>query len=134
MKKIKLSYLLISIGLLITEIIIAIYAKDDFIRPLLGDYLAAILLFYLLATFLTISKTKIALLALAISYLIEGLQYLNILKLLGLEHYTILKIVLGTSFSWTDMLAYTLGMLTVLLIHHFKKIKSWSTLLTRNQL
>lgn len=123
MKKIKLSYLLISIGLLITEIIIAIYAKDGFIRPILGDYLAVILLFYLLATFLTISKTKIALLALGISYLIEVLQHLNILKLLRLEHHSILRIVLGTSFSWPDMLAYTLGIVTVLFIHNFKKIK-----------
>ncbi|HLP64574.1 DUF2809 domain-containing protein [Flavobacterium sp.] len=124
MKKIKLSYLLVSIALFITEIMIAIYAKDDFIRPLLGDYLAVILLYYLLATFFAVSKTKIALLALAISYVIEGLQYLNILKLLRLEDYSILRIVLGTSFSWTDMLAYTLGIVTVLFIHNFKKIKS----------
>jgi Protein of unknown function (DUF2809) len=124
MKNIKSSYLVISLILLIVEITIAVYAKDGFIRPILGDYLAAILVFYLLAAFLTTSKNKIALLALSISYLIEGLQYLNILKLLNLEQHKLLRIVFGTSFSWMDVLAYTLGIATVLLIHNYKKSKS----------
>jgi Protein of unknown function (DUF2809) len=124
MKNIKLSYLIIGLVILIVEITIAVYAKDGFIRPILGDYLAAILVFYLLAAFLTTSKNKIALLALSISYLIEGLQYLNILKLLNLEQHKLLRIVFGTSFSWMDVLAYTLGIATVLLIHNYKKSKS----------
>jgi Protein of unknown function (DUF2809) len=124
MKNIKLSYLIIGLVILIVEITIAVYAKDGFIRPILGDYLAAILVFYLLATILKTSENKIALLALSISYLIEGLQYLNILKLLNLEQHKLLRIVFGTSFSWMDMLAYTLGITTVLLIHNYKKNKS----------
>ncbi|WP_395067281.1 DUF2809 domain-containing protein [Flavobacterium sp.] len=128
MKNIKKYYLLTTIVILISEILIAIYAKDQFIRPVLGDYLAVILLFYLFATFLEISINKIAILTLFISYTIEGLQYIHILKLLHLENIKILNIVLGTSFSWTDMLAYTLGTITVLLIHNFKKIRSWTIL------
>jgi hypothetical protein len=128
MKNINKTYLLISILLLITEICIAIFAKDDFIRPILGDYLASILLFYLFATFLKISKNKIALITLLISYLIEGLQFINILELLYLDKLKILAILLGTSFSWIDMIAYTLGILTVLLIHNFNKIQAWTIL------
>lgn len=124
MKNINKDYLLISIAILIVETMIALFAKDKFIRPILGDYLAVILLFYLFATFLKISKNSIALITLAISYTIEGLQYIQILELLHLDNIKILNILLGTSFSWTDMLAYTLGTLTVLLIHNYKKIKS----------
>jgi hypothetical protein len=124
MKNTNKDYLLISIAILIVEIIIALFAKDQFIRPIFGDYLAVILLFYLFATFLKISKNKIALITLAISYSIEGLQYIHILELLHLDNIKILNILLGNSFSWSDMLAYTLGTLTVLLIHNYNKIKS----------
>lgn len=124
MKNIKNPYLIISLLLLIVEILIAIYAKDDFIRPILGDYLASILLCCIFATFLKISITKIALISLLISYTIEGLQYINILELLNLRQYTLLEIIFGTSSSWTDMIAYTLGILTILLIHNLNKIKS----------
>ena len=124
MKNIKKTYLISSVLLLIVEILIALYAKDDFIRPILGDYLASILLCCCFATFLKISINKIAFITLLISYFIEGLQYINILDLLNLKQFTLLEIIFGTSSSWTDMLAYTLGILTILLIHNFNSIKS----------
>lgn len=124
MKNLKIINLIISIILLITEILIALFAKDHFIRPIFGDYLATILLTYILATFLKIEFNKIAILALGISYAIEVAQYIHILELLHLDKIKILNILLGNSFSWTDMFAYTLGTLTVLAIHNFKKIKS----------
>jgi hypothetical protein len=124
MKNIKLPYLLISIIILIVEIIIAVFAKDQFIRPIFGDYLAVLFLFYFFAAFVKFSKNTIALITLLISYTIEGLQYIHILEVMSLEQYPLLKIIFGTSFSWTDMLAYTLGTLTILLIHNFNKIKS----------
>ena len=121
MKDIKTNYLIISCILLLIETIIAIFVNDQFFRPVFGDYLAAIVVFYLLATFLKMKLNKIALLTLAVSYLIEFLQYTHILELLHLNKIKILNILLGNSFSWTDMLAYTLGILTVLLIHNYKK-------------
>ncbi len=124
MKNINKTYLAISILLLIVEIIIAIFVNDQFIRPIFGDYLASILLFYMIATFAKFSKNKIAILTLIISYTIEVLQYIHILEILHLDKIKILNIVLGNSFSWTDMLAYTLGILTVFLIHNFKKLQS----------
>lgn len=121
MKNIKTKYLLISCILLLTETIIAIFVNDQFFRTIFGDYLASILVFYLLATFLRMKLNKIALLALVISYTIEFLQYIHILEVLHLDKIKLLKILLGNSFSWTDMLAYTLGILTVVLIHNYKK-------------
>jgi hypothetical protein len=123
MKNIKLNYLFSSISILIIEILIAVFANDQFIRPIFGDYLTVIFLFYLFAAFLKLSKNTIAIITLLISYSIEGLQYIHILEVFKLEHYRILKIIFGTSFSWTDMLAYTIGTLTVLFIHNYKKIQ-----------
>lgn len=122
MKKIKVKYLIISCVILIIEITIALLVNDQFIRPIFGDYLASILVFYLLATFLKTDLNKIAILSLLISYIIEFLQYLHILELLHLGKIKILNILLGNSFSWTNMLAYTLGIMTVTLIHNYKKI------------
>lgn len=122
MKNIKVKYLIISCVILILEITIALFVNDQFIRPIFGDYLASILVFYLLATFLKKDLNKIALLSLLISYIIEFLQYIHILELLNLDKIKILNILLGNSFSWTDMLAYTLGILTIVLIHNYKKI------------
>jgi hypothetical protein len=121
MKNIKTKYLIISCSILLIEITIAMFVNDQFIRPIFGDYLASILVFYLLATFLKTDLNKIAILSLFISYTIEFLQYINILELLHLDKIKILNILLGNSFSWTDMLAYTLGILTVVLIHNYKK-------------
>ena len=122
MKNIKVKYLIICCVILILEITIALFVNDQFIRPIFGDYLASILVFYLLATFLKKDLNKIALLSLLISYIIEFLQYIHILELLNLDKIKILNILLGNSFSWTDMLAYTLGILTIVLIHNYKKI------------
>lgn len=124
MKSINKTYLAISILLLVVEIAIALFVNDQFIRPIFGDYLASILLFYMIATFAKFSENKIAFITLLISYIIEVLQYIHILELLHLDKIKILNIVLGNSFSWTDMLAYSLGILTVLLIHNFKKLQS----------
>jgi Protein of unknown function (DUF2809) len=122
MKNIKIKYLIISCSILIIEITIAVFVNDQFIRPIFGDYLASILVFYLLATFLKTDLNKIAILSLLISYIIEFLQYIHILKILHLDKIKILNILLGNSFSWTDMLAYTFGIMTVVLIHNYKKI------------
>ena len=121
MKTIKTNYLIISCSILIIEITIAVFINDQFIRPIFGDYLASVLVFYLLATFLKTDLNKIAIMSLLTSYTIEFLQYINILELLHLDKIKILNILLGNSFSWTDMLAYTLGIMTVALIHNYKK-------------
>ncbi|MEC4004810.1 DUF2809 domain-containing protein [Flavobacterium sp. SUN052] len=121
MKSIKTKYLIISCCILFIEITIAVFVNDQFIRPIFGDYLASILVFYLLATFLKNDLNKIAIISLLISYTIEFSQYFHILELFHLDKIKILKIILGNSFSWTDMLAYTLGIITVVLIHNYKK-------------
>lgn len=133
MKNTNKTYILTSLLLSTVEIIIAIFVKDKFIRPIFGDYLASILVFYLLATFIKLSLNKIAVISLLISYTIEGLQYIHILELIHLNKIKILNLLVGNSFSWMDMLAYTLGITTVILIHNFKRIQSWTILLTKNQ-
>jgi hypothetical protein len=101
-------YFLAAVGLLLLEIFIALFVHDRFIRPYAGDFLATIFLYCLLSSFFRSSEWRLAGIALLISYVIEGLQYINLLERLG-WHSRVARIVLGSHFEWGDMLAYTLG-------------------------
>ena len=104
------------IFILLIEILIAIYIKGGFIRHIFGDFLAAITLFFFFQSFFNFKNSYIAVIVLLISYCIEFLQLVHILKILNLEHHKFLRIVFGTTFSVTDLIAYTLGICTILII------------------
>ncbi|HET8886124.1 MAG TPA: DUF2809 domain-containing protein [Salinimicrobium sp.] len=109
-------YFIATIILFLIEVGIAVYIKDDFIRPYLGDFLVVILLYTALKSVSNLSVTTAALIVLCFSFLIEFLQYLNLVTFLGLQNSKIATTILGSSFSWYDMLAYTLGIGFVFLI------------------
>lgn len=50
-----------------------------------------------------------AIAVLLFSYLVEILQYFNIIEILGLQHLRWARIIIGTSFAWQDLAAYTAG-------------------------
>ncbi len=109
-------YFLAFLLLMAIETLIAIYFKDGFIRHTFGDYLVVILLYCCIKSFITGKTFQIALLVLIISYAIELLQLSNFLEFLHLQNNSIAKIVLGSTFSFGDLLAYTLGIISILLL------------------
>ena len=110
------NYFAITILLLLLEIAIALYVHDNFIRPYFGDFLVVILLYCFLKSFVKVSVWVAAALVLLFSFAIESAQYLNLVEKLGLQHSKIAKVVLGNSFAWMDLLAYTLGILAVIIM------------------
>jgi hypothetical protein len=108
-------YALLSLSLFIIEVYIALYVHDAIVRPYVGDLLVVILLYCLAKTFVDTPVVSTAIAVLVFSYIIEWLQYLQIVNLLGLQHNAIARTVIGTTFQWGDILAYTLGILVVLL-------------------
>jgi hypothetical protein len=110
------THFFLSILLFLTEVIIAAYLHDAVIRPYGGDFLVVILIYCFVKSFLNTPVKATALSVLLFSYLIETLQYFHIVNFLGLQNSKIACIVIGTSFAWTDILAYTLGILFVFLI------------------
>lgn len=109
-------YFFLLILLFATEVFIAIYLHDALIRPYGGDFLVVILIYCFVKSFLNTPVIVTALAVLLFSYLIETLQYFHLVDLLGLEKSKIARTVIGTSFAWTDLLAYTLGVLLVLTV------------------
>ncbi len=114
------TYFILSILLFIIEVLIALFAHDEFIRPYVGDLLVVVLLYCLVKSFLNWSTSTTAVWVLLLSYLIETLQFFNIVQHLGLSGSKIANIIIGTYFTWFDILAYTLGILLVLAIEKLK--------------
>ncbi len=110
------TYFFLAFLLFMIEVIIGAYLHDAVIRPYGGDFLVVILIYCFVKSFLNTPVMVTALAVLLFSYLIETLQYFHIVDMLGLEKSTIARTVIGTSFAWTDLLAYTLGILLVLII------------------
>lgn len=54
------------------------------------------------------------------AYGIELLQYCNIVTRLGLEQNQLARTVIGTGFEWWDILAYTLGIITVVIVEKLR--------------
>ena len=110
----KLNYFILTILLFTTEVLIARYAHDDIIRPYLGDVLVVMLLYCFIRSFLKLNVTPTTISVLLFAYLVETLQYFNIVERLGLKDSPLANIVIGNYFTWIDILAYTLGPLVVL--------------------
>ena len=107
------NYVTLATLLFITEVLIALFIHDSFVRPYLGDALVVILLYCLIKSFLNLPVYLACLLTLTFAYIIEFLQYLNIVEMLKLEKSGLARIVLGTSFSKLDLLAYSVGIFVV---------------------
>ena len=118
--KFNSKYLEYSIVLFLVEVFIAMYVNDAFVRPYVGDFLVVILLYCIVRSVLDADTKVIALSVLLFSYLLETLQYFRIVEILGLESYSLANVIIGTSFAWIDILAYTLGILTVLIAERKK--------------
>lgn len=99
----------ISLVLFTILVFIALYVRDSFIRPFVGDVLAVIWVYYGLLSFFKLPKLWLSVGALTFAYCIEIAQYLNLIKILGMSDVKVARIVLGSTFDWYDLLAYTLG-------------------------
>jgi Protein of unknown function (DUF2809) len=112
----KKQYLIGAIIIFLVEVYIGLYVHDTIIRPYIGDLLVVILLYCLLKGLVNIGFVKASIYVLLFSYCIEFLQYFKIIEILHLHHIKLARILIGTSFSWIDILCYTIGIFIVLLI------------------
>ncbi len=123
--KLRFSWLYFTLTMLIftTEVLIAVFLHDAFIRPYVGDFLVVILIYCFVRSFLQAPVVPVALSVLAFSYVVETLQYFKVVELLGLKHSRIANIVIGNYFAWSDIIAYTLGIGCTLLMEKVKLSK-----------
>jgi len=126
LKKYRIQYLIV----LLLIIFLGIMSRKTNLFPLsTGDFLYAIMM-YLLIRIIFINKKayQIAFLSLITCYSIEFLQLYQSGWMLELRKTLFGRYVLGQGFLWTDILAYTFGILIALLleslIHQYFNRKS----------
>lgn len=105
----RLIYAAVFLLLLITEVIIALFVRDAFLRPYGGDVLVTILLCSLVRILFPKGIKLLPLYVFIFSVLVEFAQYINIVKLLGLSDIAFFRIIVGTSFSPIDIICYGAG-------------------------
>ena len=113
--KINFKYLKAFIIIFLVELFIAVFVHDRIIRPYIGDILVIVLLYTFLKIF---TKKKIRLLPVYLfvfAAFVEGMQYFNIVKVLGLENNKVLSIIIGSTFDIKDILCYLAGSVILLI-------------------
>lgn len=113
------SYFFFSVFLLVIEINIALFAKD-FLRFFWGDLFIVIFLYAAILSFVKLPRLKAGFGVLILAYLVEFMQYFNILDYLNLQDSKLMILLFGQRFDWLDILAYSLGMGIVLLMESIK--------------
>ena len=109
-KGIRVGYAITSFLILVAEVLIALYVRDAFIRPYGGDILVTLLLCCMIRIVLPRGyRLPIAVGVLVFAVLVEVGQYFGLVYLLGLGHIEFFRIIIGTGFSWWDMLCYAVG-------------------------
>jgi hypothetical protein len=106
-------YAIFSAGLLAVEISIALFVHDRLIRPFVGDMLVVILIFSLCRTVIKSNYFWLALWVLIFSFAVEIGQYFNLISILGLQHCAIARTIIGVTFDFHDLLAYSAGVLLI---------------------
>jgi DNA integrity scanning protein DisA with diadenylate cyclase activity len=95
--------------LLAIEIFIAKFIQDRFIRPFVGDVLVVVLIYFFLKTFIQTNNRFLLLGVWVFACVVELLQWFHLVNLLGLQNNKLMVIILGATFDWYDLLAYSIG-------------------------
>ena len=107
--KLRLIYAAIFISLFATEVLIALFVHDRFVRPFIGDVLVVILICAFLRIFVPEKIKLLPVFATAFAVIVETLQYFDFVKLLGLENNPVIRTALGRTFDIKDIICYVIG-------------------------
>jgi hypothetical protein len=106
----KVKYFLVALITFIIEVLIAtIFSDIKFIRYHLSDFFVVILIYYFVKFFYNFQPLTLSIAVFLFACGIEILQYFHIADVLRLSQDGVLRIAIGTSFSWRDFLMYFLG-------------------------
>ncbi|HEY4108172.1 DUF2809 domain-containing protein [Puia sp.] len=110
----SLWYFIFSVLLLGIEAYIAWCTHDAIVRPYGGDYLCVIFLYTLVQTFWDLPVRPLATWIFAFACFVEVTQYFHLADRLGFTKPSLIRTLMGYSFTWVDVGCYALGILTVL--------------------
>lgn len=119
MKSKRMRYAACFAVLLIIEIFIALFVRDNFVRPYVGDMLVTVLLCALLRIIFPEKQPLLPLYVFLFAAAVEVAQFFDIVKLLGLEKISFLSVIIGRTFSFADIICYAVGCLLFFVAERF---------------
>lgn len=108
-RKIWLWYAVGFIGIFLIELCIALFVHDDFIRPYGGDVLVTVLICCFVRIFFPDGVRLLPVWVFLFAAAVEVGQYFDFVTLLGLGDSGFFRILLGSTFSWKDIVCYAVG-------------------------
>ena len=108
-KKERTVYLIAALALMAVEILIGVFVRDNFVRPYVGDVLVVVLIYCAIRVVFPKGVKLLPIYVFAFALIVELLQLIRIVDLLGIPHDSIVAILIGTSFSFIDIICYAVG-------------------------
>lgn len=126
-KRKRLIYAAITLILLVTEVLIALFVHDAFIRPYIGDVLVVVVIYTFIRIFIPEKCRLLPLFVFLFAAGVEALQYFEIVELLGLGNNRFFRILIGSVFDFNDILCYGVGCLLLGVYEVISRKKRGST-------
>lgn len=107
--KSRLIYLLLFSVFLAIEVLIALYVRDSFIRPYVGDAIVTVLICSFVRIIFPEKIKFLPLYVCAFAFAVEIGQYFDMVSVIGLSENRFFSILLGSTFSAADLFCYAIG-------------------------
>ena len=111
MRKKRIGYGVATLGIFLVELFIALFVRDKFIRPYVGDMLVVVLVYTCVRVLLPEKPRLLPLYVFLFAAGVEALQGMRIVELLGLQDNRFFSVLIGTTFDWKDIACYGVGCL-----------------------
>lgn len=113
MKK-SVFYLVSFFVILCVEVFIALYVRDNFVRPYMGDALVVMLVYSFVRIFVPKGIPQLPYYVFLFACFVEGMQYFQLVETLGVTNHA-LRVILGSTFDWKDIASYGAGCIFIIL-------------------
>lgn len=105
----RVGYAVATLIIFIIELLIALFVRDNFIRPYVGDMLVVVLIYTFLRIMFPEKPRLLPLYVFLFAAGVEALQGIHIVELLGLQNNRFFSVLIGTTFDLKDIVCYGVG-------------------------
>ena len=102
-------YLIATLLLLATEVLIALFVRDNFVRPYVGDVLVVVVIYTFVRIFVPEGIRWLPLYVFLFAACVEGLQALHMVEFLELSENRFFSTLIGATFDFKDIICYAAG-------------------------
>ena len=110
----RIFYIISFLMIFCIEVLIALYVRDSFVRPYMGDALVVVLVYSFVRIFIPTGIPRLPFYVFLFACFVEILQYFQLVETLGITNRA-LRIILGSTFDWKDIACYAEGCVLIFL-------------------